>query len=564
MNADGDKLFGQTWVFPWAPEVFRWAPNNLISDGTFTIMGEMCLEILHCVFANESLPCALAIFPTETAASYSALFESVDQVLIEHGMRDLLKKIPLVSDQGAGLASLVAQKGLTWYLCHRHLIENAGASSIYGEWVSRMLKCCCRVEFQAVAATIREEMKLAGITEVSCEGLSPNDTFVRINRLGEVAALRNVRLMLEEYHVERWGRWHRLLCPSTSNAAESIHAKLNRDAWTVRTFLMRLRLVKKLLFRRFEDRNCPLRVSRRSSTAFLRKKKREEREGIVRTDPGWYEFYANLNRLRCANGPVEGWKFPEWECPPERRQAQCSEVRRDFPVPAKFVTEPSLTRTLLALGPEPPRPDPTVDTPVAPPVPEVPAPVKRRRVPSVTTAMNTRRRGDKVAAAIPSPSRPPKTIARPPKTIARPSQQLLETMVDSATQGWDADGQSDDEEAELDKVVNEATQRAFSEANTSELLSAARTVEMGSINSKKGGNPFYNAVGWDIIGRLKRHYPGKTFLREHITRVFEIGATYQPRSIKAKLTPLQESAWRHSTRLDFAQIWGRAPPAQVN
>jgi hypothetical protein len=166
--------------------------------------------------------------------------------------------------------------------------------------------------------------------------------------------------------------------------------------------------------------------------------------------------------------------------------------------------------------------------------------------------MNTRRRAGRIAAAIPS-------TLPPLKTIARPTQQFLETMVDSATQGWDADGQSDDEEAELDKVVDDATQLAFSEAGTSELLSAARTVEMGRINSAKGGNRFYNAVGWDIIGRLKRHYPGKTFVREHITRVFEIGAASQPRSINAKLTALQDSAWRHAARLDFALLWGRAP-----
>jgi hypothetical protein len=337
-------LFGMTWVFPWAPAYFSLLPNCMEGDGTFKIMADYTLEILHLVYANESLPVALAIFPSESGASYSSLFSHVDEILGFYHMAGLLNTIPLVSDQGSSLEKLAVERGLKWHLCHRHLIERAGASSDYGEWTARLLKCCSPEEFSVVADRVRGEMKAAGIAEIDDAGLTPAQVCELIrHKKDEPAGLKNLRLMLREHQVERWGRWYRFFCPTTSNAAESIHAKLNRDALRVETFLMRLRLVKKLLFMRFDDRNSDLRVSRRSSGNFMRKMAREKELGVVHRDQAaWEHFYVTLNTVRFLRGAQlrERWLFPDWN---PRREVLPKFHQRfsvTWPVPDTFLAPP--------------------------------------------------------------------------------------------------------------------------------------------------------------------------------------------------------------------------------
>jgi hypothetical protein len=112
----------------------------------------------------------------------------------------------------------------------------------------------------------------------------------------------------------RWARWMRLGCPTTSNAAESVHAKLNARVHTARTFLERLGIVKELLFIRYEERNSPDRVHRRSANRLKRMMSGKERMPLA-DDPGNRVFLSRRNSRSGALGPRENWLFQQSDAP---------------------------------------------------------------------------------------------------------------------------------------------------------------------------------------------------------------------------------------------------------
>jgi hypothetical protein len=136
-----EQLFGLTWIFPWAQSIIRDIfPNCIILDGTFRSMRPYTLIVIEAAIANESIPIGLSISPTEKHDVYERLYAHLAEVLGEGGA-DLLKRIPVLSDQGRALKTFVRKLGLRWLACHRHLIQSAGASSLVGDWVRRLLDC---------------------------------------------------------------------------------------------------------------------------------------------------------------------------------------------------------------------------------------------------------------------------------------------------------------------------------------------------------------------------------------------------------------------------------------
>jgi hypothetical protein len=313
------SLFGFTAVFPWAVQMLSAIrPNCAMLDGTFKILKPYVLAILHLIFANESIPIAIAVFPTETAESYRLLYAHVEEVLA-HACADptVLVQVPLVSDQGAGLRAFVRQCNLQWKHCHRHLIQTAGSNSQCGDWVARLLQCSTADQYDRVRSCILQEIEhLQALTATS----------ENAHRTLESGKYEIVKMMLDpataddDHQIDLWAKWLRLGCPTTSNAAESIHAKINAIADRGHTFLSRLAILKSFLFRRFTDRNHPERIRRRSSNRFLRRIHGNERIRIE-LKPEHGQFLFAVNTLVGEEGPRPDWTFPDfpvdfWANPP--------------------------------------------------------------------------------------------------------------------------------------------------------------------------------------------------------------------------------------------------------
>jgi hypothetical protein len=66
----------------------------------------------------------------------------------------------------------------------------------------------------------------------------------------------------------RWARWLRLGCPTTTNAAESVHGRLNTELGALRAYCRRLKVLERHVMTRYYERDSDERVRRRSVNAY--------------------------------------------------------------------------------------------------------------------------------------------------------------------------------------------------------------------------------------------------------------------------------------------------------
>jgi hypothetical protein len=217
--------------------------------------------------------------------------------------------LPLVSDLGAGLAKLVRDLNLTWKHCHRHLIESVGANSRTGGWVRRLLLCSSLEEARRAARIIWQEIMLLPL-KVRLPWMKE----ARYERL--LNMLQDVLNPGRAFFLARWARWERLGCPTTTNAIESVHARLNDllRKEKSRTFQTQLMTLKGYLWKRFENRNSKKRKARRSVNRY-----RDEMGKPGFSEPTEEPAMSCRAFYRALHSPdPEGqfWMNAQWEYPP--------------------------------------------------------------------------------------------------------------------------------------------------------------------------------------------------------------------------------------------------------
>jgi hypothetical protein len=292
------KLFGLTWVFPWAiPLLGQLLPGCFESDGTFKSLKPYVLEIWDAIFANESIPIGLGVTPTETATSYLRLYGHILEVLVNYGHfgEQYLKAFPFLSDQGAALREFVTTVGLLWLWCHRHLIEGGGAAGLAGDWIRRLLKCGSLEDAQAEARVIAGE-----IEAIKAAGQKP---FAKACTQQLVLSMIAAAMSNCTSHLTLWARWWRLFCPTTTNALEAFHAVLNHAIHDVKTFISRLRNIKECIWARFNDRDKDKRVWDRAANRWI---ENQEKKKTVTTE-GNRVFYERLHTFRRPPELMPPW-----------------------------------------------------------------------------------------------------------------------------------------------------------------------------------------------------------------------------------------------------------------
>jgi hypothetical protein len=159
-----------------------------------------------------------------------------------------LTDLPVISDMGKGLEALIGHWQLTWFLCHRHIIQNAGPSSDVGIWVCRLLKTCSPEEYRKQAAII--QLAIQGRYADGDGNLvnTPDNFYI-------IQEMLNPDSKHPYYARIHWARWLRLGCPTTSNAAESVHGHLNAYVSGISDLIARLKIVIRALQTRYFSRN---------------------------------------------------------------------------------------------------------------------------------------------------------------------------------------------------------------------------------------------------------------------------------------------------------------------
>ena len=246
-------LYSFSCVFPWSVDLLDEGANCAMTDATFKIMKPYTLSILSLIFANESIPIAFSVSPTEEASSYLQIYQHVVEILCEqipatNPEDNVLTQLPLVSDMGKAIQKLAREKRLCWLICHRHLIESVGSNSFVGDCVRRLLRCCSEDEYFQTRAVIANEIDaLFPKNDDGCQGTPPH--FRVLLMMMEIIAPD------ETHSRERWARWLRFGCPTTSNALESVHGHLNAHVQPRQSFVERLKIVVDALTTRYNQRN---------------------------------------------------------------------------------------------------------------------------------------------------------------------------------------------------------------------------------------------------------------------------------------------------------------------
>jgi hypothetical protein len=127
--------------------------------------------------------------------------------------------------------------------------------------------------------------------------------------------IADVLLPNQHETLARWARWERLGCPTTSNAAESIHGKLNDKLRTekARTFWNQLQILRDFLWKRFLNRNSDKRKNRRSVNHYHAEMQEPGfREPTEEPEKSSWAFYRALHGWD-ARGTV--WMPAKWVYP---------------------------------------------------------------------------------------------------------------------------------------------------------------------------------------------------------------------------------------------------------
>jgi hypothetical protein len=253
LGDDGQSLYSFTCVFPWALDILRQGPNCLMTDATFRSLHPYSLAILHAVFANETIPIAFSVAPSETGALYDDMYAHILDIMRDvmpnfDEEHNLLTDLPVISDMGTGIRAVIRSRALKWFICHRHLIQSLGAASQAGIWVCRLLKCSSLDEYEKVSRVIKQEMnKLYRSVDGHYINLPEN--------VESVLTMMDPGNNHEFFRLSRWARWLRFGCPTTSNAAESVHGHLNAKVVGHQTLIHRLKTVIQTLQLRYFFRN---------------------------------------------------------------------------------------------------------------------------------------------------------------------------------------------------------------------------------------------------------------------------------------------------------------------
>jgi hypothetical protein len=183
--------------------------------------------------------------------------------------RTLLTRLPILTDQGSALEKFVAHFQLDWKLCHRHIIESVGAKCRLTDFVCRILRCFSVEEYQETRESILEEIK--GREE-------------HLSQVQGWKSLQRLLGLLEDKHplsfMSTWALWERLGCPRTTNSAESVNGRLNKDTAGVRSFVERVFIVVQHFLCRYNSRFS------------------------------WSNRAVSRNRLKCWPAPNATWSSP--------------------------------------------------------------------------------------------------------------------------------------------------------------------------------------------------------------------------------------------------------------
>jgi ubiquitin C-terminal hydrolase len=232
---NGHDIVAVIWIPKWAMRTYELA-SYIQLDCSHWATRPFVYCVPQAIIRNEAVPLGFVMTPTESAWTYAIFMYRLWQFL----SRDKIPRRPVLSDQGPGLGLFCSFFWIVQFFCHRHIIENWGASGAIGMLVTRVLRLLSKAEF----------IKLRPHFVAQAEAL---------HRKGHVS-----RDAFEKFREWLWnlcddfvhGIWHRILSgiARCSNHAERFHRTVKDaiKAAKVRTLARRLLVLHAEIIKRYE------------------------------------------------------------------------------------------------------------------------------------------------------------------------------------------------------------------------------------------------------------------------------------------------------------------------
>ncbi len=287
---DEKRLYGLTYIFPWSISLLNIDFDCFMTDATFKSMKPYILSILNIIISNESFPIGLSISPSETSSNYQRLWDHLISISLSLGINiETFKHHPFICDQGTGIKKFLIDNNIDIKYCHRHLIENFVSNSLIGNWVSRILRTNTKEEFEIISKIIKAEI------DIYLQNVNINEQNSKaIEKFQKLNILLGFQKQNNDYNIEKWARWLRYGCPTTTNSIESIHHHINCNIPHKGTFISRLQNVKNVLFKKFDTREQWHGNNYNKYVKKIGKHPAINQTNVGNCNCGSYQFYSKL------------------------------------------------------------------------------------------------------------------------------------------------------------------------------------------------------------------------------------------------------------------------------
>ena len=208
--------------------------NTIELDASFFVFRPYVYCVPNLIVHNESVPLGFIVGPTEKKDIYSNFYTFLKSVNDE--LYNTLIKLPVLSDQGAGLIAFTKEFNLKQFFCIRHLLNKFGANTALCAVLKKLLFAADYNEFKHLWKMHQDLI----ITELN------NSSQKRINQFN---SLFNINFEQNDKNIEipeetslSQSLWERAAygVPTCSNHSESIHSHLNRLCKTIRKYPKRV------------------------------------------------------------------------------------------------------------------------------------------------------------------------------------------------------------------------------------------------------------------------------------------------------------------------------------
>lgn len=229
---DKDIIFNKLiWIMPWFPDI-KDQIQYLEIDASFKALKPYAFCIFHGIIYNSSIPIGLSISPTECQKLYELFYEGCDFFKLDSNF-----EIPVLSDMSDSIIAFCKNHNLENFFCHRHIIQDFGPNSSFGNWSSKILRCKTYNEFMK----IREDI----IAELECFIEKINSPQIDHNLQLKIDHLRimlidpyqfendddvDESILESNYYYIKWANWVRREkhIPRCSNHCEGAHGNIKQ------------------------------------------------------------------------------------------------------------------------------------------------------------------------------------------------------------------------------------------------------------------------------------------------------------------------------------------------